>query len=112
MDQHVKLEYDESGPIPLERRRRHDHGVRFDGTVNLGHVLTFAAGMIAGFAAYNSMDKRVFALEEARTAQRVVDAQQDAIARERMGDINQSLGKIDSRLDKISDQLTVPKGAR
>ena len=111
MDQHVKIEYDESGPTPLDRRRR-DHGVRFDGTVNLGHVLTFAAGMLAGFAAYNSMDKRVFALEEARATQRMVDAQQDIIARERMSDINQNLGKIDSRLDKISDQLTTPKGSR
>lgn len=111
MDQHVKIEYDESGPIPLDRRHR-DHGVRFDGTVNLGHVLTFAAGMIAGFAAYNSMDKRVFALEEARATQHMVDAQQDIIARERMGDINQNLGKIDNRLNKISDQLTTVRPTR
>lgn len=84
----------------VERR----HGVRFDGTVNLGHVLTFTVGMFAGVAAWNGMDKRVLVLEEARTVQIQRDAQQDTVTRERMADINQSLSKIDSRLEKIADQ--------
>ncbi len=94
------------GELPEEVRHERRHGIRFDGTVNLGHVMTFAAGMFAGFAVYNSVDKRILVLEEARAFQVQRDIQQDTLARERADVISQGLGKIDLRLDKISDQLT------
>lgn len=79
--------------------------IRFDGTVNFGHVLTFAAAMLAGFTAWNGMDKRLVVLEEARKVQIERDATQDQASRERMFDIAQLLNKIDHRLDRIGDRL-------
>lgn len=94
--------------LPTEVHQERRHGIRFDGTINLGHVMTFAAGMFAGFAVYNSVDKRILVLEEARTFQVQRDTQQDALARERADVVSQGLDKIDLRLDKISDQLARP----
>jgi uncharacterized protein involved in tellurium resistance len=33
--------------------------MRFDNTINLGHVLTFAGFIASGFAAYSTLDKRL-----------------------------------------------------
>ena len=39
-------------------------GVKFDPTINLGHVLTFVALVLAGLGAWTALDKRVTILEE------------------------------------------------
>jgi len=40
--------------------------VRFDPTINLGHLISIVGFMVAGFGAYNQLDKRI-ALQEAET---------------------------------------------
>jgi hypothetical protein len=90
---------------PLDGSPPPSRRVRYDPTVNLGHILTFAAMLAAGTAAWNAMDKRLTVLEEARVVQKERDLSQDASSRERMFDIQQILNKIDGRLDKISDRM-------
>lgn len=105
-------QFDDSSCEETRADVRRRHGFKFDGTVNLGHVITFSVGLLAGLAAWNGMDKRVTVLEEARTSQKDRDIAQDVLFRERLGDINQALGKIDLRLDKIGDQLTLVRNGK
>jgi hypothetical protein len=51
--------------------------IRFDGTINLGHLLTVATFLGAGVVGWNAMDKRVTVLEEARIVQKQIDRRQD-----------------------------------
>ena len=79
-------------PSPEARARR---GVKFDGTINLGHISSALAVLITGVMAWNGMDKRVLVLEEARL-----------VNRDRAAEITAHLEKIDSKLERISDQIT------
>lgn len=54
-----------------ERKR----GVKFDPTINLGHILTFVGFIGTGFGAYTLLEKRVTVLEV-----QTVRAAQDASA--------------------------------
>lgn len=96
----------DSGPMPLdpkaaERARR---AIKFDGTINMGHILTFCAGMLAGVAAWNAVDKRVTVLEEARINQRALDERQDSAFRENSLAIRAALDKIDVRLERLAER--------
>lgn len=53
--------------------------LRFDPTINAGHVLTMLAIAAAGAAAYNSIDKRVALVEQAQinTADNVREIRHD-----------------------------------
>lgn len=78
--------------------------IRFDGTINLGHILTFVGVLCAGFAAWATMDKRVVVLEEARLVQTQIDRRQDEdradIRRLMREDIKDLSNKVDRLLDR------------
>jgi hypothetical protein len=78
-------------------------GVKFDATINLGHVLTFVGFMVAGMTAWTTLDKRVTIIEERATMQTIVDKNQDATLNAALLSIKESLGKIESRLDHMAD---------
>lgn len=87
-----------SAPQPPDRR------VRFDGTINLGHILTFAGVIASGAVAWSTMDKRVVVLEEARTYQAVIDKKQDE---ERAGikiQMREDYKDISNKLDRVLDR--------
>ena len=44
--------------IGVERRER-THGVRFDNTINLGHILTFLGFLVTIMVTWSTLDKRV-----------------------------------------------------
>lgn len=35
------------------------HGIKFDATINLGHILTFVGFVVAGIGMYTTLDKRI-----------------------------------------------------
>lgn len=78
--------------------------IRFDGTINLGHVLTFVGFIASGFAAYSTMDKRIVVLEEARLVQRQIDDRQDTdraeMKKAMREDIKEVMRKIDILLER------------
>lgn len=81
--------------------------VRYDPTINLGHILTFLGFLISIFVAWNAMDKRIILLEAAQSTQIERDNSQD---RERrliqnhtnaaFGDIKEALKRIESKVDE------------
>lgn len=80
-------------------------GVKFDNTINLGHILTFLGFLVTIMAGWQQLDKRVVVLEESRKAQEVRDATQDVRTNEKMGEIKDTLGEIKRTIEKVSDRL-------
>ena len=90
--------------IGVERRER-THGVRFDNTINLGHILTFLGFLVTIMVTWSTLDKRVVVLEESRKAQAVLDHAQDNRSAERITEIRETLGEIKRSVDRVSDRL-------
>lgn len=88
--------------MPEQRR------VRFDGTINLGHILTFLGFLISGIIAWNTMDKRVVILEEARITQTAVDKRQDDDRASLKLQVREDYKDISNKLDRVLD-LTLYK---
>ena len=84
-----------------ERARR----VRFDNTINLGHILTFLGFMVTIMATWSTLDKRVVVLEESRKAQAVLDHAQDDRSAEKFTEIRETLGEIKHSVARVNDRL-------
>jgi hypothetical protein len=73
-------------------------GLRFDPTVNAGHILTFVATMVtvavAGATGWNLLDKRVVVLEEAKADQAKRDDAQDLAIGEKLTDIKEAVREV------------------
>lgn len=81
--------------------------IRFDPTINAGHMLTFAGFLITVFLGWTSLDKRVVVLEENRATQRQVDLHQNDMQRSEMAQIRESLSEIKRSVERVNDQLTL-----
>ena len=90
--------------IGVERRER-TRSVRFDNTINLGHLLTFAGFLITIMASWTTLDKRVVVLEESRKAQAIMDGAQGLRSAEKFSGIRDTLGEIKRSVDKVNDRL-------
>ena len=78
---------------------------KFDPTINLGHVLTFAGFLITGFIGWTSLDKRVVALEEAQKTQHQIDRAQDQILNQQMQHIRETLNELRAGVQRVNDRL-------
>lgn len=85
---------------PLEGSKK----PRFDPTVNLGHLLTFAGFLIAGFGAWATLDKRLVILEENRKTQAAIDSSQDARYDSGIRQMQTHLDRMDAKLDRIIER--------
>lgn len=79
--------------------------IRFDRTINLGHVLTFIGFIVTGMIGWSAMDKRVAVLEEARKVQEARDIAQDGRLSEKMGEIRDSLTELKRGVEQVRDRL-------
>lgn len=81
------------------------NGVRFDKTINLGHILTMVVMISAVMASWSLLDKRVVVLEEARQAQRDRDTTQDVSSREKFQEVRDALIDLRRSVEKVSDKV-------
>lgn len=95
---------DQTKYVGVERRER-AQGVRFDNTINLGHILTFVGFMLSIVVTWSTLDKRVVVLEESRKAQSALDVAQDHRANEKFVEIKDTLGEIKRAVEKVNDRL-------
>ena len=79
--------------------------MRFDNTINLGHLLTFAGFLITIMVSWTTLDKRVVVLEESRKAQEIMDSAQDLRSAEKFSEIRDTLGEIKRSVDRVNDRL-------
>lgn len=88
-----------------EERMGRPHGVKFDNTVNLGHILTFLGFLITIMVTWTTLDKRVVVLEESRKAQATIDSAQDLRANEKFFEIKDALGEIKRAVERTNEKL-------
>ena len=94
-------------PYQPDRRRPDDNRIKFDRTINLGHVLTAVSMIVAVMVSWSLMDKRVAVLEEARAAQRERDAAQDASNREKFQEVRDTMIDLRRAVEKVADKVGV-----
>ena len=79
--------------------------MKFDPTVNAGHMLTFVGFLLTISIGWATLDKRVVVLEEQRRSQELRDQSQDNRAGEKFGEIREALGDIKRTVEKVDDKL-------
>jgi H+/gluconate symporter-like permease len=80
-------------------------GIKFDATINLGHIITFIGFIITGFLAWQTMDKRVIILEQGTKVQELRDQNQDMQLNSQGQHIADSLADLKHAVEKLSDKL-------
>lgn len=88
-------------PTEPERPTR---GVRFDPTINLGHIITFVGFILSLVVTWSTLDKRVVVLEESRKAQELRDSGQDQRANDHLGAIKETLTEIKQNVLALRDR--------
>lgn len=78
--------------------------IRFDATINLGHVLTFFGFIATGLGMWQAMDKRVVVLEESRIVQAATDRRQDSDLTESKKTVREDLKEISAKLDRLIER--------
>ena len=86
-------------------RRERPHGVRYDNTINLGHVLTFLGFLLTIMVTWTTLDKRVVVLEESRKTQAMLDTAQDMRSSDKFGEIKDTLGEIKRTVERVNEKL-------
>ena len=87
--------------IPADDPRK----VRFDMTINLGHVITVIACVMAVMVNWSLMDKRIVVLEEFRIGQRERDSAQDIVSKEKFQEVRDGLTDLRRSVEKVADRL-------
>lgn len=86
-----------------------ENRIRFDKTINLGHILTMGMFLVTIMTGWNMMDKRLLVLEEARASQRERDATQDTTMRENQQVVKEALTDLRRSVEKVADKLGAQK---
>lgn len=79
--------------------------IKFDATINLGHILTFIGFVSIGVAMYQKVDTRIVILEENRKTQEVRDLNQDRIMDNSMREIRDTVTEIKKSVERLSDKI-------
>jgi len=79
--------------------------LKFDPTINAGHLLTFAGFLITISVGWSTLDKRVVVLEEQRKSQEVRDQAQDLRSSEKFGEIRETMQDIKRTVEIVRDKL-------
>lgn len=76
--------------------------VKFDPTINLGHILTFASMVAAVLASYSLLDKRVGVLEERSNAAIVQATDRQVEQKESLREIKADIKDLQRSVNEIS----------
>lgn len=76
--------------------------VKFDPTINLGHVLTFASMVAAVMASYTLLDKRVGVLEERSNAAIAQATDRQVEQKESLREIKSDIKDLQRSVNEIS----------
>jgi hypothetical protein len=88
------------------RQEAHPKAIVFDGTINLGHVLTMVAMLVTGGAAWFNLDKRIAVLERDSIHQAAKDEAQDAVMRDGWMDVKALLRDMQVEIRQLrADQV-------
>lgn len=79
--------------------------IKFDATINLGHILTFLGFIATGIVMYQKVDTRIVILEESRKTQELRDTNQDKAMDNNMREIRDTVQDIKQSMERINDKM-------
>ncbi len=79
--------------------------VKFDPTINLGHILTFAAMVVGVMSSYSLLDKRIGVLEERSSAALSQAADKVSEQKEALKEIKSDVKDLQKSVNEISRVL-------
>lgn len=82
-----------------------DDKVRFDKTINLGHILTMLSFLVIAAMQWNIMDKRIVVLEEFRLSQREKDVTQYQLNKDKFQEVRDGLNDLKHGMEKVADRI-------
>jgi hypothetical protein len=91
--------------LTLHQNTKEPLRIKFDPTINLGHVLTFVGFVVAGFIAYQALEKRVLILETNQQRQELRDAQQDRDTSRISEDTKAALEEIKRLMERVDNKV-------
>lgn len=80
-------------------------GIKFDKTVNLGHILTFIGFLAAIWSSTMMLHTRLVLVEEKQKMQEMKDAEQDTRGKEVYRDMKEALQDIHRSMERLADKL-------
>ena len=80
-------------------------GVKFDKTVNLGHILTFIGFLAAIWSSTTMLHARLVLVEEKQKMQETRDAEQDSRSKDTQRDMKDALRDIHLSMERLADKL-------
>lgn len=93
------------------RDEAHPKTIVFDGTINLGHVLTLVTMLVTVGVAWFSLDKRIVVLERDSVHQAQRDSTQDAVMRDALLEVKTLLRDMQLELRQLRQDQTQKRGA-
>lgn len=85
------------------------HKIKFDPTVNLGHILTFASMVAAVMASYSLLDKRIGVLEERSNTAIVQAADRQGEQKESLKEIKGDIKELQRSVNDISRAMAAKR---
>lgn len=79
--------------------------IKYDPTINLGHILTFAAMVVGVMSSYSLLDKRIGVLEERSTAALIVASDKVTEQKEALKEIKADVKDLQRSVNDISRAL-------
>mgnify|MGYP001180922861 CR=1 FL=1 len=94
---------------PLAETGHPRRRVKFDPTINLGHVMTFFGFLVAGFGAYSTLSNRLTVLEMQAVA--VVDRsrEQDARLKDSLVELKKDIKDLQQSVNDVNRTLSAQK---
>lgn len=83
--------------------------LKFDPTINAGHILTFVAMVIAVMSSYSLLDKRIGVLEEKAQSAVAVQTERQGEQKEALKEIKQDIKDLQRTVNDISRAITSPR---
>jgi hypothetical protein len=77
--------------------------IRFDGTINAGHVISLGAMLVTLFVGWSALDKRVVILETTTHFQTARDKAQDDQIAEKFGAIKESISELKRTVEQSNN---------
>ena len=99
--EHWKQEEEATEEVKQHNLRK----IKFDPTINLGHILSFIGILTLGIGVYTSIDKRVLILETSEARQELRDLNQDADRARISTESKEAFVDIKHGVERLSDKL-------
>ena len=83
------------------------HGIKFDATINLGHILTFVGFVVAGIGMYTTLDKRIQRQEDLAPFVQSAREEKDRLFQSSLSSLAADMKDVKTAVDRLNIKFEV-----